>query len=689
MKKLITILLLLGVSQLHAQIYLDPDASIDDRVEDLLSQMTLAEKIGQMTQAERNSMVSSELEDIKTWYLGSVLSGGGSTPTPNTAEKWQEMYNNMQAKARETRLGIPILYGVDAVHGHNNLIGATIFPHNIGLGCTRDPELVKEIARITALEVRASGPDWTFSPCITVPQTEFWGRTYEGFSESTTLVDSMAKAAVLGYQSDSLGTQNSILACAKHFLGDGGTQNGTDQGNTVLTEEELRETHLPPYLSAINAGVGSVMASFNSWNGEKCHGRKDLLTDLLKTELGFQGFVVGDWNGINQVDGDFKAAIEKSINAGVDMGMQPYDYVSFIQKLTELVNEGKVSQERIDDAVRRILRIKFTLGLFENSTASATLLDTVGCATHREMSWRAVRESLVLLKNDGILPLPKNAGKILVAGSKGNDVGAMCGGWTITWQGQLGEITEGTTIYEGLKNALGSSKVTYTSNSGSIPDADYAVVVVGENPYAEGSGDLFNLGSNGFDLSTADKAMVTAVNAKGIPMVVILLSGRPLDIRPELETSNALIAAWLPGTEGGTGITDVLMGGYNPTGKLSHTWPMSFDDVPINYLSSNSGKVALFPYGYGLNFDNVSIETTGENNLTIYPNPCHDYVIITTGFDTESQMRVYDALGRMVYHSGYYSGQLINIPVKEWKSGIYTVTLQKKNEVVSKRVIKN
>ncbi len=680
---------LLSTLETEAQTYLDPKAPINDRVEDLLQRMTLEEKIGQMTQGERGSVQNSNLEDIKTYYLGSVLSGGGSVPYPNTVEGWQNMYNAMQEMARSTRLGIPILYGVDAVHGHNNLVNAVIFPHNIGLGCTRDPELVTEITRITAMEVRASGPEWTFSPCITVPQNEFWGRTYEGFSESTTLVDSMAEAAVLGYQSDSLGTEYRILACAKHFLGDGGTENGIDQGNTILPEEELRQIHLPPYKAAIKAGVGSVMASFNSWNGEKCHGRKDLLTDLLKVELGFDGFVVSDWNGINQVDDDFKTAIEKSINAGVDMAMQPNNYTQFITLLTELVNEGKVSQDRIDDAVRRILKVKFQMGLFENSTAPVTLIDSVGCQAHREVGRRAVRESLVLLKNNGILPLKKNNSKVLVAGFKGNDVGAMCGGWTITWQGQFGKTTEGTTILAGLKNALGSTNVVYSNSANSLPDADYAVVVVGEQPYAESGGDLYRYGSNGFQLSADDKALVSAVKAKNIPMVVILFSGRPLDIRPELNASDAFIAAWLPGSEGGSGIADVLVGDYAPTGKLSHTWPESFDDVPINVSNLNNHK-ALFNYGYGLTYYPTGISKTqrSDNSIKAYPNPFQDELNFDVEPGIDTKIVIYDLSGRTVFYKNNMVEKHNQLYLNSLDDGVYTLVIYSKNKTYQQRIIK-
>ncbi len=594
----------------------------EQRADSLLALMTLEEKIGQMTQAERGTVLSSGLEDIKTYFLGSVLSGGGSVPVPNTVNNWVDLYNGMQDKAAETRLGIPILYGIDAVHGHNNLFGAVIFPHNIGLGCTRNPELIREITRITALEVQATGLDWTFSPCVTVPQNEFWGRTYEGFSESPELVAELSEAAVLGYQSDSLGTENHILACAKHFLGDGGTQNGIDQGNTILTEEKMREIHLPPYITSIDAGVGSVMISYNSWNGQKCHGHKELITDWLKGELGFEGIVLSDWKGIDQLHPNFKTAVKMAVNAGVDMAMQPDNYVQFILALTELVNEGEVSLDRIDDAVSRILKVKMQLGLFEDHTADLALKDTVGCPTHREVAAKAVRESLVLLKNDNLLPLSKTASKVLVAGPKSKDIGSMCGGWSITWQGGTGNITEGTTIFEAVEQMVGSEKVVYSQNGVIIPDADYAIVVVGETPYAEGAGDIYPGGSSGFALSAQESGLVQAIKNKGIPMVVVLLSGRPLDIRDELDLSDAFVAAWLPGTEGGTGITDVLFGDYAPKGKLSHTWPESFSDVPINITTANPGKEALFPFGYGLTFPvSVNDQYVPGGVLKIYPNP--------------------------------------------------------------------
>ncbi len=672
----------------YSQVYLDPDAAIADRVDDLLSQMTLQEKIGQMAQAERGSVEASGLWDIQAYFLGSVLSGGGSVPSPNTVDAWVTMYNNMQSKALSTRLGIPIIYGIDAVHGHNNLKNAVIFPHNIGLGCTRNPDLVKTCARITALEVRATGLNWTFSPCVTVPQNEFWGRTYEGFGESPSLVDSMGKASILGYQTDFPGNENAILACAKHFVGDGGTLNGIDQGNTVISEEDLRAIHLPPYISAIEAGVGSVMISFSSWNGVKCHGNASLINGILKEELGFEGIVVSDWKGIDQLNGDFKMAIKSAINAGIDMAMQPDNYIPFIDLLTQLVNEGQVSINRIDDAVERILSAKIQMGLFENPYADLSLKDTVGCFSHRELGRQAVRESLVLLKNDGILPLSKTNTTVLVAGSKGNDVGAMCGGWTISWQGGLGEITEGTTVYEGFQQMIGSENVVYTNNAGQIPEADYAVVVVGENPYAEGAGDLFG-NVAGFGLSSEDKQMIQAVKNENIPMVIILLSGRPLDITDELGDANAFIAAWLPGTEGGSGIADIIFGDYLPAGKLSHTWPESYYDVPINIIGSYPGHNALFPYGFGLSFTTgVNDDLQTDMDIKVFPNPTTDFIILQTGSFNKATIRLTDLMGKTFIEFDKTLDQSCKVPIRHLSSGIYLLTVFDDNKRITQRVVK-
>ncbi len=573
----------------------DEFEEINKKVDALLSQMTLDEKIGQMIQVDRSAVINNP-QDIKNYYIGSILSGGGSAPQINTPEAWANMYDTFQSYALQTRLKIPIIYGIDAVHGHNNVYGAVIFPHNIGLGCTRNPEIVEQVARATAIEVAATGIDWTFAPCIAVPQDERWGRTYEGFGETPELAEMMGAAAVRGYQTEILGSSNSsILACAKHFLGDGGTKDGKDQGDTQVDESVLRRIHLPGYISAINAGVGSVMVSYSSIFGQKMHGNKYWITDVLKGELKFQGFVVSDWGGVDQLPGDNKTKLETAINAGIDMVMLPHDYKNFFINMKQLVNENRIPVSRIDDAVRRILRIKFQLGLFEKPFADRSLLSKVGSQEHRDIAREAVRQSLVLLKNNKILPLSKNNKKILVAGKAANDIGIQCGGWTIAWQGAEGNITKGTTILEAIKKAVSqSSSVTYSIDGNFLSDADVAIAVIGEKPYAEGQGDRTDL-----NLSQEDIELITKIRSKGIPLVVILISGRPMIITNIIEDCDAFIAAWLPGTEG-DGVADVLFGDYKPTGKLSHSWPRSMSQIPINIGDNNYNP--LFPYGYGLTY---------------------------------------------------------------------------------------
>lgn len=584
---------LLWANSSIAQIYRDSTATVDERVADLLSRMTLEEKIGQMIQAERTA-VDSRKEDIKNYFIGSILSGGGSVPSTGEPRAWANMYDDFQSYALSTRLGIPIIYGVDAVHGHNNVKGAVIFPHNIGLGCTWNPELVRQAERITAIEVAATGLDWTFAPCIAVPQNERWGRTYEGFGETAEITQLMASAAVLGFQTDSLGGRStSILACAKHFIGDGGTTNGKDQGNTEIDEATLRAIHLPGYIAAINAGVGSIMASYNSWNGEKCHGNYYLLTTLLKEELGFTGFVVSDWQGIDQLPGDYESDIEQAINAGIDMVMVPYNYQDFFSKLKSLVEQGRVTEQRIDDAVSRILRIKFKLGLFESPYADRSLLSTIGSAEHRQVARECVRQSLVLLKKkDGILAIPKNVRKIVLTGKNANDLGNQCGGWTISWQGMSGNITEGTTILEAVKKAIPDAEVVYSEYGEDAQGADVGIAVIGETPYAEGYGDREDL-----SLSQSDILAVRSLKSAGIPTIPIIISGRPLIINAIIHFCDALIAAWLPGTEG-DGVADVLFGDFQPVGKLTHSWPKSMSQIPINY--GDERYAPLFEYKYGI-----------------------------------------------------------------------------------------
>lgn len=677
---LLLIILLIGISGNpltgFSQIYLDSTASVPDRVNDLLGRMTLDEKIGQMVQTERNFENINSV--IKTYFLGSILSGGGSVPGNNSVASWINMYNGMQNSAFTTRLKIPIIYGIDAVHGNNNVYGATIFPHNIGLGCTRDTLLVSECAKATASEVTAVGLNWTFSPCIAVPRDIRWGRTYEGFGETPELQKLMAKAAVIGYQGDSLGYPNRILACAKHFIGDGGTQNGINAGNTQLSEEALRQIHLPGYVEAINAGVGSIMVSFNSWNGTLCHGDDFLITDLLKGELGFQGFVVSDWEGVKYLSGDFKTAIKMSVNAGIDMFMEPYRPIEFINNLKELVNSGDVPLSRIDDAVKRILAIKFRLHLFERRYASTAMADSVGSSYHRAIAREAVRKSLVLLKNNGdLIPLSKTSGKVLVAGGKANDIGSQCGGWTISWQGSTGSITPGTTILNAIKNVRGSNNVVYSVNGTTSESVDYAVVVVGETPYAEGQGD-----SPIPQLTSSDLSVITNIKQLNIPYVVLLLSGRPLIITNTIEEADAFIACWLPGTEA-LGITDVLFGDYGFVGKLSHSWPSSISQEPLNW--GQSPYYPLHSYGFGLTASTNSVPFHHKPEISVFPNPANHSITIKS--EQNGSVEIINIMGEMMIN-GEIKGQSSEIDISKLLSGIYFIKVDHGDTVYFTRIIK-
>ncbi len=585
-----TVLLILALT-VQAQTFLNPNAPVTARVEDLLGRMSLAEKVGQMTQADRGALTSEA--DIAGFFLGSVLSGGGSVPTDNSPKGWADMYDRFQTQALSTRLAIPIIYGVDAVHGHNNVKGAVIFPHNIGLGATRNPDLVRQAAEITALEVAGTGINWTFAPCLALPWDERWGRTYEGFSEETALTTLLGAAAVKGFQGDSLGQADHILACAKHYIGDGGTTGGDDQGNTEINEATLRAKLLPAYISAIAAGVGSIMPSYSSWNGAKMHGHAYLLTTVLKGELAFKGFVVSDWAGIDQLPGDYHSDVVQSINAGIDMIMVPTDYRGFIKELTAAINAGEIAMTRIDDAVRRILTIKFKMGLFEHAYTDRALTAEVGNAAHRAVARACVRESLVLLaKKDGILPLSRSLKRIHVCGNGADNIGNQCGGWTITWQGSSGAITTGTTILQALKAEAPGINFTYSLDGSGAAGADLAIAVIGETPYAESQGDKTDL-----HLASQVVEPIRTLKKTGLKTAAILLSGRPIIIDSILPYTDALIAAWLPGTEAG-GIADVLFGGYPFSGTLPHSWPRAMADIPINW--GDDPYRPLYPFGYGI-----------------------------------------------------------------------------------------
>ena len=576
--------------------YLDPHLSVQDRVDDLLDRMSLADKLGQMTQPERRYVTPDE---VTRYRIGSVLSSGGSAPEPNTPESWADMYDGLQRAALAGPLRVPLMYGVDAVHGHNNMVGATIFPHNIGLGATRDPALVRKIGAATAAEMAGTGVDWDFAPCVCVARDDRWGRTYESFGEVPELA-TMMTTVIDGLQGDELGGPTSVLATAKHYVGDGGTEGGDDRGDVRLPEKELRAVHLPPFQAAVKRGVGSVMISYSSWNGLKMHQNKYLITDVLKGELGFGGFVVSDYNGIDEIDGKpgfTKDEVAAAINAGIDMVMVPTEWRRFIDYLRDEVKNGDVPMERIDDANRRILTKKFELGLFEEPMADRSHLKTVGSAAHRALARRAVAESQVLLKNDDdVLPLDDDD-KVFVAGRSADDIGMQSGGWTITWQGKPGPITPGTTILDGIRKAADAdATVTYSKDgSGIDPSYDAAIAVVGETPYAEYHGDR----TDGLGLDDADRKTIDRLRDAGVPVVVVLVSGRPLDVAEDLPKWDALVAAWLPGTEG-QGVADVLYGDADPRGKLPVTWMRSGDQEPIN---RGDGKKPLFPFGYGLTYD--------------------------------------------------------------------------------------
>ena len=577
----------------------------DAQIKGLLAKMTLDEKVGQMTQAEAGPGFVGREQDVARYFLGSMLSGGGADPKTNSLQDWTDMVDGLQSEALKTRLKIPILYGVDAVHGHSNVIGAVVFPQNVGLGATRDAKLVEEIAQITAKEARATGIQWSFAPCVTVPRDVRWGRSYEGYSEDPKLVAELGGAAVLGLQGRDLGDPLRVLACAKHFVGDGGTawqsgqftMNGKraplDQGDTRLDETTLRQLHMQGYLTAIAAGVASIMPSYNSWNGEKASGSRRLMTEILKQELGFEGFLISDYDALDQLPGDRRAQTKQSINAGMDMVMVPTKYKEFIAALKSLVEAGEVPMARIDDAVTRILRAKFALGLLEpgrSQLADRKLHAEFGAKAHR-----AVAQSLVLLKNDKrALPLSKTAKRIHVGGKNADDLGNQCGGWTIDWQGKSGPLTQGTTILAALREAAPGVSITFAKDGSGAEGAEVAVVVVGETPYAEGPGDREDL-----SLDAADKAAIAYAKKAGVPIVLVVVSGRPMILGDAATDATAIVAAWLPGTEG-QGVADVLFGDRKPTGKLPFTWPRSMAEILMH--AGDAKYDPLFAYGYGLSY---------------------------------------------------------------------------------------
>ncbi|MGW1171320.1 glycoside hydrolase family 3 N-terminal domain-containing protein [Streptomyces sp. NPDC002550] len=593
----------------HGLPYLNSRLPVRKRVADLLSRMSLQEKAGQMTQAERGAVGTGG--DIAAYDLGSLLSGGGSTPTPNTPEAWARMVDGFQLRAQATRFQIPLIYGVDAVHGHNNLAGATIMPHNIGIGASRDPRLAERTGAVTAAEVRATGIPWDFAPCLCVSRDERWGRSYESFGEDPALVQSM-ETIIQGLQGRAdgrdLSRNDKVLATAKHFVGDGGTAYGSsttgtytiDQGVTTVTRQQLQDIHLAPYRTAVERGIGTVMPSYSSLDivgdgqgAVKMHARGDMINGVLKGRMGFGGFVISDWNAIDQLPGDYATHVRTAVNAGVDMMMVPYGYKDFSGTLVDEVKAGRISERRIDDAVSRILTQKFRLGLFEHPYADTSGAAAIGSPAHRAVARQAAAESQVLLKNSGgLLPLRKSE-KVYVAGSNADDLGNQTGGWTLTWQGASGTHTRGTTILQGMRAAGGN--VTYSKDASAPTDGyDAGVVVVGETPYAEGVGDVGN--GHSLQLSAADQAAVDKVCA-AMKCAVLIVSGRPQLVGDRLGRIDALVASWLPGTEG-EGVADVLYGNRPFTGQLPVTWPRSESQLPINV--GDASYDPQFPYGWGL-----------------------------------------------------------------------------------------
>ena len=591
---------------------------IDDRTEAkitaLLAKLSLEEKVGQMIQADTSAI---KPEDLVKYPLGSILAGGSSPPIDapdrSPAGPWiatVHAFNQIAMQKRPGHVPIPIMFGIDAVHGNNNVVGATLFPHNIALGAANDPDLIRRIGDATAKEITAAGIDWAFAPTLAVAQNDRWGRTYESYSEDPSLVAAYAGRMIEGLQgkpgTGSIQTGN-VSASAKHFLGDGGTTNGIDQGDTDIPEGQLIAIHAAGYPPAINAGTHTIMASFNSWQGVKMHGNKSLLTDVLKKRMGFDGFIVGDWNGHAQIPGCTATDCPASFNAGLDMAMAPDSWKGLFDNTVKQVRAGVIPMARIDDAVRRILRVKFKAGLFNPARPFEQRSDMIGSPEHRALAREAVRKSLVLLKNDGVLPV-KAAANILVAGSAGNDIGQQSGGWTLSWQGDgntNADFPNAQSIFSGIAEAMKSSggSATFSADGSYATRPDLAIVVFGEKPYAEGSGDIRSL-----EFEPGDKkalALLKKLKAAGIPVVSVFLSGRPMWVNPELNQSDAFVAAWLPGSEGG-GIADVLVGDAEGrprqdfTGRLSFSWPRTAAQFLLN--RGQPGYDPLFPFGYGLSY---------------------------------------------------------------------------------------
>lgn len=587
---------------------------LEAKIDTLLSKMTLEEKVGQMVQAEIRTATPAQTREF---HLGSILNGGGSWPQRDalaSVQQWRELaqaYYEASMASPDTRSAIPILWGTDAVHGHNNLVGATLFPHNVGLGAINDTHLMTAIGRATALETAATGIDWTFAPTLAVARDDRWGRTYESYSEDPQVVARLGAALVRGLEGENhadVHHPEHILTTAKHFIGDGGTASGADQGDTQVTQATLLARHAPPYYATLAVGTQIIMASFSSWQGDKLHGHKVLLTDILREQMEFDGFVLGDWNGHQYLPGCSITSCAASINAGVDMFMVPDHWRQFIAATLDDVANGRVSHARIDEAVSRILRVKLRAGLFAKDFEHLPDASVVGSTPHRALARDAARKSLVLLKNQvsgrtPILPLDPSK-TVLVTGNGADNLARQTGGWTINWQGTdnpAAYYRGATTIRQGIAAAVEAAGGTVTTNlrfkRKQAPD--YAIVVFGEPPYAEGQGDRDHLEYAKLDKRT-HKTMAR-LKKRGIPVIGVFLSGRPMVINTELKNSDAFVAAWLPGSEGGA-IADALFGidDFDFSGRLAFSWPANTDQSPINH--EDDVYAPLFPFGYGLTY---------------------------------------------------------------------------------------
>ncbi len=579
-----------------------PTQACLDKAASLVAMMTGDEKLAQLQQVERANTSAS---DITTYDVGSVYSQGGSAPSTNSPTGWADMIDGFRSASFKSRLGIPVIYGLDVVHGVGPVKGATVFPHNIGLGATRDPALVEEVASVVAAEAAGVGADFPFAPVVAVARDERWGRTYESFGETPELASAMGVAFTNGFQKR--GGPFTVLANAKHYLGDGGTMNGVNTGDTSGDEAALRALHLTPYQAVVSAGVGSIMASYSSWQGTRMHQNKTMITDVLKGDLGFQGFVGSDYNGCT-TNG---VTLANCLNAGVDMAMTFGPSASSFLSMVRPLVPNSVAQSRIDDAARRILVVKCEMGLLDGTQrlVDRTLTAQVGSADHRAVARRAVAASLVVLKNDnGALPLSKDA-TVALGGKTADNIGNQCGGWTVTWQGMTGNVTTGgTTIKQALESVLTASHVNYALDGSATGNGStVGIAVIGETPYSEGCGDIPSPQGGGscvnrpttLEVDSNDVKVVQNMKAAGLKTVVVLVTGRPLLLDQLLPIADAIVVAWLPGTEG-AGVTDVLFGDVPPTGKLPRTWPRDNSQIPLNVGDPNYNP--LYPYAYGLTY---------------------------------------------------------------------------------------